>query len=968
MELFHGFKNIDDLARHRNAETLNTTGFVKAFPPMSLKFSHRDITETFEKCRWGGKVIQNKVWKVMMGIFLPLILLAQTENWVYRYNGPGNGFDVAGSLVYGADGNIYAAGYSYGSGTDIDVNKLCKNNKANILCENEDDIFKPSTNPSPRSLRTCLQLTDSLLGTIWLPNIEGGVVFPSQLIYNPHNEEMIILAWWNIAVCDVQTGEFVSVLHTIRTRKEYAYNEINNKLYCANCFERTIDVIDCQTYQTVNTIPLTDTATAAIWNSFSNEIYCTQHPPIQSECRIEVIDCVGDSLIASIPTGGYPKNLFQNRISNKIYCANYGVLDIIDGSNHSVIQQVSLDPANYYFFAQNTVNNKIYCTNYDNDNVTIVDGASDTLITTVALGSMPINAEYNPVTNRIYFGHLFSKNIYVLDGNTDEVIDILYFGATVCAMAYDSIDNRLFVISSPSDDENNYADMIVLDGTSHVIIDTIEVGVLPWNSMIWNGQHNQIWVGNQGYQQLPGYTIDCYSANSLARLFRTPVGFTPYAAVLNPITDKYYAVGRSDNYILIFDINNPDSCVLKETGECVWDIVLNQLENKIYCANNTGRDVSVIDGATDSLITQVPINADVHLLAMNLTDNKLYASSSLYPQSGYITVIDGHTNTIDTTIPVAWHPVSMLWNATDNKLYVSGFQQMVITILDAHADTILKTIPFTSCPWSLVHNSVDDKIYCSVGGDVVIIDGVSNEILKTISFGYRIFTFVYNPTNNKIYCGGGGRIHVIDGATDSLTNIVSISKSPYSLLYNPITNTIFCACLDASELPPRDAVVVMEGTSDEILADFTIQESQNFFYGTGGGISSPRKALLLDSLNNIVYFNHYSSSKISLIDGATGISERSVTSLRSTFLHVFPNPTARYVNVEFLLPGIYDVQMMIYDVTGRMVECFNFPNKKSHQFIWDGIDRLGKKVPSGVYFITLKAGDHREIVKLLFLK
>lgn len=36
------------------------------------------------------------------------------ERWVYRYNGPGNDYDVANSLVYGTDGNIYAAGESWG--------------------------------------------------------------------------------------------------------------------------------------------------------------------------------------------------------------------------------------------------------------------------------------------------------------------------------------------------------------------------------------------------------------------------------------------------------------------------------------------------------------------------------------------------------------------------------------------------------------------------------------------------------------------------------------------------------------------------------------------------------------------------------------------------------------------------------------------------------------------------------------
>jgi hypothetical protein len=42
------------------------------------------------------------------------------ERWVYRYNGPGNWLDAANSIVQGLDGNLYAAGYIAGSGTGKD--------------------------------------------------------------------------------------------------------------------------------------------------------------------------------------------------------------------------------------------------------------------------------------------------------------------------------------------------------------------------------------------------------------------------------------------------------------------------------------------------------------------------------------------------------------------------------------------------------------------------------------------------------------------------------------------------------------------------------------------------------------------------------------------------------------------------------------------------------------------------------
>jgi uncharacterized delta-60 repeat protein len=45
---------------------------------------------------------------------------AGDERWVYRYDGPASGTDRANSIVMGSDGNIYAAGESFGSGTSSD--------------------------------------------------------------------------------------------------------------------------------------------------------------------------------------------------------------------------------------------------------------------------------------------------------------------------------------------------------------------------------------------------------------------------------------------------------------------------------------------------------------------------------------------------------------------------------------------------------------------------------------------------------------------------------------------------------------------------------------------------------------------------------------------------------------------------------------------------------------------------------
>lgn len=47
-------------------------------------------------------------------------------------------------------------------------------------------------------------------------------------------------------------------------------------------------------------------------------------------------------------------------------------------------------------------NNQIYMTNEDNNTVSVVDGVTDELITTISVGRQPVNVNGNSSTNRIW--------------------------------------------------------------------------------------------------------------------------------------------------------------------------------------------------------------------------------------------------------------------------------------------------------------------------------------------------------------------------------------------------------------------------------------------------------------------------------------------------------------------------------------------------------------------------------------
>ena len=62
----------------------------------------------------------------------------------------------------------------------------------------------------------------------------------------------------------------------------------------------------------------------------------------------------------------------------------------------------------------NPQDNKVYCANSGSDDVTVIDGASDSVVKTIAVGMDPCALTCNPAQNRIYVANYWSNSISVI--------------------------------------------------------------------------------------------------------------------------------------------------------------------------------------------------------------------------------------------------------------------------------------------------------------------------------------------------------------------------------------------------------------------------------------------------------------------------------------------------------------------------------------------------------------------------
>jgi hypothetical protein len=84
----------------------------------------------------------------------------------------------------------------------------------------------------------------------------------------------------------------------------------------------------------------------------------------------------------------------------------------------------------------------------------------------------------------------------------------------------------------------------------------------------------------------------------------------------------------------------------------------------------------------------------------------------------------------------------------------------------------------------------------------------------------------------------------------------------------------------------------------------------------------------------------------------------------------YPNPFNPLTKIDFSLPKTGRVVITIYNLLGQ--EVTTLINERLdygyHTVTWQGMDRMGRPVGSGVYFSELKAAGNRKTRKMILLK
>ena len=120
---------------------------------------------------------------------------------------------------------------------------------------------------------------------------------------------------------------------------------------------------------------------------------------------------------------------------------------------------------------------------------------------------------------------------------------------------------------------------------------------------------------------------------------------------------------------------------------------------------------------------------------------------------------------------------------------------------------------------------------------------------------------------------------------------------------------------------------------------------------------------------NVGYYTDYSNT-VSLTLESLDI--KSSSNLPESFIvhQNFPNPFNPVTNLSYQLPKEGNVQVVIYDMAGRIVKnlILEHQNAGYKTIKWNATNNNGQSVSAGVYVYTVSTRDIKQSRKMLFLK
>jgi YVTN family beta-propeller protein len=251
----------------------------------------------------------------------------------------------------------------------------------------------------------------------------------------------------------------------------------------------------------------------------------------------------------------------------------------------------------------------------------------------------------DPASDTVYFANL-TDAVTVVDGSTNAITTTIPLPARPLGIAVDQVTDTVYVSLEAATSTSAPA-VDVINGKTNTVTATITlpVGSVPDGVAVDSSTHT-VYVAEYGAAAVA--VIDG-SANSVTTTVSTGSGTRPLELAVDETSDVVWVSEAHGNVLAISGASNTLTQTISLSGVAVAYVAVNPATNTVYVAEYGG--VSVINGTTGTITTNISLTPRVTGVAVDQGSGTVFASSfSTTTSPGTTWVINDATGAVTDTI------------------------------------------------------------------------------------------------------------------------------------------------------------------------------------------------------------------------------------------------------------------------------------------------------------------------------
>jgi gliding motility-associated-like protein len=237
---------------------------------------------------------------------------------------------------------------------------------------------------------------------------------------------------------------------------------------------------------------------------------------------------------------------------------------------------------------------RVYITNQNSSGVTVIDAATNTVITGFAVGKFPFGVAVSPDGTNLYVANQADNTISVINTASYALIANVAVGTNPYGVAVSPDGSKVYVTNLAG------ASVSVINTTTNIVTGTIAVGLYPEGITV-SPDGTRLYVANNLSSSI---SVINTASNSVVTTILA--GSHPVAVVVSPDGNTLYETNAGDNSLLV--INTSTNTVVDNiaVGNTPEGLSITPDGKSVYVVNEISSDVWVINTATHTVTAKLP--------------------------------------------------------------------------------------------------------------------------------------------------------------------------------------------------------------------------------------------------------------------------------------------------------------------------------------------------------------------------